>query len=62
MATEEKIERWVELHEKFDYRVPGKRSVVAFPPGRHFMTIDQAREAYRLGKGKPSPKSEQNAD
>lgn len=58
----EKTERWIELHEKFDWPIPGSRAFKAFKPGRHFMTKAQAEEAVRLGKGKPSPKDEQNAD
>lgn len=60
--AEKKTERWIELREKFDYRVPASRSVISFKPGRYFMTKAQADEAVRLGKGTPSPKVETDVD
>lgn len=41
----------IRLHEKFDWRVPGKRSMQAFPVGDHTMTHEAGAEAIRLGKG-----------
>lgn len=43
---------WVELHEKLDWRVPGKRAFKVFPVGKHLMTRAQAAKAEQLGKGK----------
>ena len=42
---------WVRLDRKFDWRVPGKRAMKAFPAGDHFMTDEQADEAERVGAG-----------
>lgn len=42
----------IRLHEKFDWRVPGKRSMQSFPVGDHTMKRDAGEEAIRLGKGK----------
>lgn len=53
-------ERWVELTARFDYKVPGSRTVVSFGTigKRYFMTKAQAEQAIAEGKGKPSPKVE----
>lgn len=42
----------IRLHEKFDWRVPGKRAVVSFPVGDHTMKREAGEEAVRLGKGR----------
>lgn len=42
---------WVSLTRKFDWRVPGKRAMKAFPAGEHFMTDAAADEAERVGAG-----------
>lgn len=49
---------WVSLDRKFDWRVPGKRAMKAFPPGEHFMTDEQADEAERVGAGRRVDKPE----
>lgn len=48
--------KWIELTAKFDYHVPGKRAIMAFPVGTFYMTDDQAREALRLGRGREAGK------
>jgi hypothetical protein len=42
----------VRLHEKFDWRVPGRRAMQAFPVGDHTMKREAGEEAIRLGKGR----------
>lgn len=42
----------IRLHEKFDWRIPGTRSVKHFPVGDHTMTHEAGAEAIRTGKGK----------
>ena len=42
----------VELIETFDWKVPGKRAWVSFPPGTHVMKREQGDEAIAAKKGK----------
>lgn len=42
----------ITLHSPFDWRVPGRRAVVAFKPGTHTMTRAQGDEAISKGLGK----------
>lgn len=54
----------IRLHEKFDWRVPGKRSWQAYPVGDHTMKREAGEEAIRQGKGreiKPPGKGENGA-
>lgn len=42
----------IKLHEKFDWRIPGKRAMIAYDIGEHTMKREAGEEAIRLGKGK----------
>lgn len=48
-----KSERWIEVTERFDWQVPGKRAVVSFAPGYVArMTQAQADDCVAAGKGR----------
>jgi hypothetical protein len=43
------------LTERFDWRIPGKRAVMSWPPGEHLLTTPQATEAKRRGIARTPP-------
>lgn len=42
----------IRIHEKFDWRVPGKRVMITYPIGDHTMRREAGEEAIRQGKGR----------
>lgn len=54
----------IRLHEKFDWKIPGKRAMQAFPVGDHTMTHGAGAEAIRQGKGREvdKPRKGENGD
>lgn len=54
----------IKLHEKFDWRIPGRRAMIAYDTGEHTMKREAGEEAIRLGKGKEigAPKKKDDDD
>lgn len=50
------------LTERFDWRVPGKRAMMSWPPGEHLLTTAQAAAAKEAGVSRPVPKRERPDD
>ncbi len=50
------------LTERFDWRVPGKRAMMSWPPGEYLLTTEQVAEAKRRGIARPVPKRERPDD
>lgn len=44
------------LSERFDWRIPGKRAMMSWPPGEHMLTTAQAEAAKTAGVARPVPK------
>lgn len=50
------------LSERFDWRIPGKRAMMSWPPGEHMLTTAQAEAAKVAGVARPVPKRERPDD
>lgn len=49
----------VRVTKQFDWKVPGKRTVISFPPGDHTMKREAGDECVRLGAGEEIVKSDE---
>lgn len=50
------------LTERFDWRVPGKRAVMSWPPGEFLLTRAQADDAEKKGIVRKPVKGKSNDD